>query len=92
VERFSARAENIKKLQAEKNSGTGGDIEDEEVVSALLSRAEQRVFCHQFDEALADLSLWPEASRDAMKNSFAESIRTYSPEFAARLAGTARAK
>jgi hypothetical protein len=84
--------ENIKKLQAEKNSGTGGDIEDEEVVSALLSRAEQRVFCHQFDEALADLSLWPEASRDAMKNSFAESIRTYSPEFAARLAGTARAK
>jgi hypothetical protein len=84
--------ENLRKLQAEKNSGTGGDIEDEEVVSALLSRAEQRVFCHQFDEALADLNLWPEAGRAQMKKNFAESIRTYNPEFAARLAGTERPK
>jgi hypothetical protein len=84
--------ENIKKLQTDQKPGARGDIEVEEVASALLSRAEQRLFCHQFDAALADLNLWPEASRDEMKKSFAESIKTYSPEFAARLAGRAGAK
>jgi hypothetical protein len=61
------------------------------VVSALLSRALQRVLCHQYDEALADLNQWPEDSRDEMKDNFAESIKSYSPEFATRLAGGATA-
>jgi len=84
--------ENIVKLQAEKKPGPAGDFGAEEAASALLSRAEQRVFCHQFDEALADLNLWPEASRHEMERSFAESIKTYGPEFAARLMDEVRAK
>jgi len=84
--------ENIKKLQAAKEFGEAGDSELDEVVSALLSRALQRVLCHQYDEALADLNLWPEASRDEMKDNFAEAIKTYNPEFGARLVGKAEAK
>jgi hypothetical protein len=41
---------------------------------------------------MADLNVWPEASRDEMKDNFAESIKTYSPEFAARLAEASEAK
>jgi hypothetical protein len=55
------------------------------IVSALLSRALQHVLCRQFDEALADLNLWPEASRTKMKADFADSIREDYPEFAAKL-------
>jgi hypothetical protein len=85
--------ENIKRLQAAKKLGPGGgDVDIEDIVSALLSQAEQRAFCHQYDQALADLDLWPESSRDEMKDNFAESIKTYSPEFAARLAGGSTSK
>ena len=63
------------------------DEDLEEVVSALLSRAMQRVLCHQYDQAMEDLNLWPEASRDEMKDEFAVSIKEFSPEFAARVAG-----
>ena len=79
--------ENIEKLHSAKTL-----VVVEDVVSALLSRAEQRVLCHQYDEAMADLNVWPEASRDEMKDNFAESIKTYSPEFAARLAEASEAK
>jgi hypothetical protein len=64
-----------------------GEIDVEEIASALLSRAEQRVLCHQFDEAVADLNLGPEASCDEMKDNFAESMKDVSPEFAKRLEG-----
>jgi hypothetical protein len=50
------------------------------------------VLCHQYDEALADLNLWPESSREPMKSKFAEAIKSYSPEFAARLAGKSPSK
>ena len=74
--------DNVKKLQA-----TGGleSQENEDIVSNLLSRALQRVFCRQFDAALNDLNLWPEGTRAKMKAEFAESIRKDYPEFAARL-------
>jgi len=84
--------ENIKRLQAAKKLGPAGDVDVEDIVSALLSRAEQRVFCHQYNQALEDLDLWPESSRDEMKDNFAESVKTYSPEFAARLAGAPLSK
>jgi len=58
---------------------------DAGTASALLSRALQHVFCRQFDEALNDLNLWPEATRDDVKSDFAESIKNDYPEFAARL-------
>ena len=62
---------------------------DEDTASALLSRALQEVFCHRFDDALADLDLWPEATREKAKTSFAESVKDQYPEFAARLTGSA---
>lgn len=73
--------ENIKKLQSTENTG----VEKEAVVGDLLSRALQRVFCQQFDAAVNDLNLWPEATRTIMKTAFAESIKQDYPEFAARL-------
>jgi hypothetical protein len=81
-------SEEIKRLRP----GEKIDDENEEVVSALLSRALQHVFCHQFDDALSDLKLWPEANRTKMKTDFAESIKQEYPEFAARLLDTASKK
>jgi hypothetical protein len=54
-------------------------------VSALLSRALQHVFCREFDQAEADLNLWPEATRRKVKAEFAESIKERYREFAERL-------
>jgi hypothetical protein len=76
-------------LTPEKLKQLSGGMEkpDSETASALLSRALQHVFCRQFDEALSDLNLWPEATRDDMKSDFVESIKTDYSEFAARLQG-----
>jgi len=74
--------ENLKKLQSTGDTS----VDNEEIVSALLARALQHVFCRQFDAALDDLNLWPESSRAKMKAAFAESIKPDYPEFAARLA------
>lgn len=74
-------AENIKLLQSMGNTF----VENEEIVSALLSRALQHVFCRQFDAAVSDLNFWPETNRTKMKTDFAESIKQDYPEFAARL-------
>jgi len=74
-------AENIKLLQSMGNTF----VENEDIVSALLSRALQHVFCRQFDAAMGDLELWPEAQRKEMKKQFAESINQEYPDFATRL-------
>ena len=79
--------ENIKKLPMLKDFGSKADEDTDEIVSALLSRALQRVLCHQYEQAEADLNLWPESTRDDMKEEFAVSVKEFSPEFAARLAG-----
>ena len=79
--------ENLRKLQVAKEFGSGGTPKLDEIVSALLSRALQRVLCHQDDLALKDLNLWPEDSRDEMKDDFAEAVKEYRPEFAAWLNG-----
>lgn len=84
--------ENIKKLQTAKQFGSGRTLDLDDAVSALLSRAQQRVLCHQYDEALADLNLWPEDSRNEMMDNFAESIKEYNPEFATRLSGQPQSK
>jgi hypothetical protein len=76
-------AESLEKLQR----SSEGNWDNEEVVSALLSRAMQHVFCRQFDEAMSDLNLWPKATREKMKADFAGSIREDYPEFAAKLSG-----
>src|SRR5882757_3611074 len=73
--------ENLQKLKTAAN----GDWSNEEIVSALLSRALQYVFCHKFCEALKELELWWEASRKEMKAGFAGAIKEDYPEFAAKL-------
>ena len=65
------------------------DVDEELVARALLERAYQHVLCRQFDDAIADLDLWPAASRAQMKADFARQIQVDFPEFAARLAQTA---
>jgi len=80
--------ESLKRLQSSGNTG----VENEEIVSALLSRALQHVFCRQFDAALNDLNLWPEAARAKVKAGFAESITRDYPAFAARLLDTSPIK
>ena len=60
--------------------------ETEEIASALLARAAQHVFCHQYDAAIADLDLWPAATRAKQKADFAAQIKADYPDFAARLA------
>jgi hypothetical protein len=75
-------------LQSTGNSG----VENEEIISALLSRALQHVFCRQFDAAVSDLNLWPDANRVKMKTDFAQSIKQDYPEFAARLLDTTSRK
>jgi hypothetical protein len=88
IEKQVLTPENLSKFQ--KGGGTEGD--NEEIVSALLSRALQHVFCRQFDEALSDLNLWPEAGRSKMKSGFADFIQANSPEFALRLRESAEKK
>jgi hypothetical protein len=78
--------QNIKKLQSATKIGT----EVPEVASALLARAEQSVLCHHYDDALADLNLWPEASRQDVKDNFAASVKDYNPEFVAWLAAKSK--
>lgn len=80
-------SQNIAKLQSATKIAADADPEIQEIASALLARAEQSVLCHEYEKALADLNLWPQDSRDEMKDNFAESIKTYSPEFVAWLAG-----
>lgn len=84
--------ENIKKLQSVKEFRSGIDEDTEEIASSLLARSLQRVLCHQFDLAEADLNLWPESSREEMKEEFALSVKEFSPEFAARISGVKPAK
>lgn len=80
--------ENLKKLET---TGTG-DWNNEDTVSALLSRALQYVFCQRFDEAMKELDLWPEGDRGKMKIGFADAIREQYPEFAAKLRESAEKK
>jgi hypothetical protein len=58
----------------------GGD--EENIARSLLARAYQHVLCRQFDEALADLDLWPAQSRSQMEGDFAEQIKNDFPDFA----------
>jgi hypothetical protein len=57
----------------------------EEIASAVLARAAQHVFCHQYDAAIADLDLWPAATRAKEKADFAAQTKADYPDFAARL-------
>ena len=76
---------NLERLKSAKKIGIAAEYEIENITSALLSRAMQRVFCRQYDDAMADLNLWPEAGRADMKEQFADSIKDSDPHFAAKM-------
>ena len=71
----------ISRLTSTGNTG----VENEELISNLLFRALQHVFCRQFDDALNDLDVWPESTRAKVKVAFADALKANYPEFAARL-------
>jgi hypothetical protein len=73
--------ENLRQFQSVAQLGD----DEENVGRLLLARAFQHVLCRQFDAALADLNLWPAASREKTKASFADFIKGDFPGFAARL-------
>jgi hypothetical protein len=88
-------AEAIKHLPPERlakfKAGMDADSdESRETVSGVLSVALQHLFCRQFDQAIADLDSWPEATKAKMKTDFANQFREQYPEFAARLTGQAK--
>jgi hypothetical protein len=76
--------ENTEKFKSEDRPND----DEEQIARSLLERAYQHVLCRQFDEAIADLDLWPAASRPQMKAEFGKQIRGDFPEFAARLTQT----
>jgi hypothetical protein len=80
--------ENVEKFKSEDRPHNG----EEQVARALLERAYQHVLCRQFDDAIADLDLWPAASRAEMKADFAKQINSDFPDFAARLVQSSRSK
>jgi hypothetical protein len=67
-----------------------GDLED--MARALFERAYQHVLCRDYDAALADLDLWPAASRAQTKAEFAKQIKSDFPDFAARLVQSSPSK
>jgi len=73
--------ERLRKFQAQ----GPGPWENEEVISALLSRALQYAYCREPKKALADLNLWPELDREKMMIDFAAVIRHDYPELAKRI-------
>ena len=50
-------------------------FESSETENAALVVALQHTFCHQFNEALGDFDIWPEATRNEERRWFAENIK-----------------
>jgi hypothetical protein len=84
LERGYLTPEALKKLADAGAQGTGS-YDDEAIVSTLESRTAQHVFCHEYDDALKDINLWPPDRRDAVVENLAESFKDEYPEFVAKL-------
>ena len=82
--------ERIRRFQSARGSSESWSQQEKETADVLLSRALQRVFCRQYEEALSDLDLWPEATREGMKADFAKSVKEDYPDFATRLTRSVR--
>ncbi len=82
LERGYLKPEDLKKLATAREQGSD-DIE--EIISTLESRTAQHVFCHEYDEALKDIKLWPPDIRDAVVETLTDSYKIDYPEFVAKL-------
>ena len=82
LERGYLKPEDLKKLATAREQGSG-DIE--EIISTLESRAAQHVLCHEYDEALQDINLWPPDIRDAVVETLTDAYKIDYPEFVIKL-------
>jgi hypothetical protein len=81
-ERHQMTPEEIAKLANAKETGSG---EDENIISALESRTAQHVYCHEYDEALKDINLWPAGKRELVIENLSDALGKEYPEFTAKL-------
>ncbi len=82
LERGYLKPEDLKKLPATDDRSSD---DNEEIVSTLESRTAQHVFCHEYDEALKDINLWPPDKRDDVVENLTEAFKNEYPEFVAKL-------
>lgn len=82
LERGYLKPEDLRKL-ATANDQNADD--NEEIISTLESRTAQHVFCHEYDEALKDINLWPPDKRGEVVENLAEAFKDEYPEFVAKL-------
>jgi hypothetical protein len=82
IERDYLAPEDLKKLAT---AGEQGADDNEEIISKLDSRTSQHVFCHEYDEALKDINLWPPDKREKVIKSLEEAFKDDYPEFVAKL-------
>jgi hypothetical protein len=82
LERGYLKPEDLKKLATAREQGSG---DNEEIISTLESRTAQHVFCHEYDEALKDINLWPPDIRDAVVETLTDAYKIDYPEFVAKL-------
>jgi hypothetical protein len=59
--------------------------DNERLISKLESRTSQHVFCHEYDEALKDINLWPAEKRAEVLSNLAEAFKDEYPEFVAKI-------
>ena len=81
-ERGHIKPEDLKKLETASEQGL---VDNEDIISTLESRTSQHVFCHEYDEALKDINLWPPDKRDGVRKQLAEAFKDEYPEFVAKL-------
>jgi hypothetical protein len=77
IERPEISPEDLKKLASQEM--------DERTVSRLESRTLQHVFCHEYEDAVKDLGLWPPDKREVVVKSFEESLANEYPQFEEKL-------
>lgn len=82
LERGYLKPEDLKKLATAREQGSG---DNEEIISTLESRTAQHVFCHEYDEALKDINLWPPDIRDAVVETLTDAYKIDYPEFVVKL-------
>lgn len=82
LERGHLGPEDLKKLAT---AGEQGGEDNEQVISTLESRTSQHVFCHDYDEALKDINLWPPEKREEVIKGLVEAFKDAYPEFVAKI-------
>ena len=81
-ERHQMTPEEIAQLAS---AGEPGAVDKEHIISALEARTAQHVFCHEYDEAMKDINLWPAEKRELVIENLLDALGKEYPEFTAKL-------